>query len=414
MAEPSTPPEAVRPQVFISYSHADKRRVAGLVTLLKGLRYTVFIDDESIEGGQLWADEIDAGLRATDVLLVFWTRHAAHSDYVHREYERFATQFPDRRLVPVRGDRTPLPPRLQARHSPDFCPLLNELFETVRDLKEKRVRNSQIRAIVLRRLEEEEIHLPRDLRPLLFGLFGILPWAMILRHCLQYGYDPLVDLLQRQRDRLVGFLQHRGTLLVDQSLALTATLSALPAAYYYTAGVAITAGFLTCHGAARGLDTIAYKKGYEAAQVQVQQQARLLSQRMTALDAEVEARVAQGIAQAQREQPELFPVDVRLDQSGTDACDARGMICVSMARRRVVDINHKFFGYTTPTCSATVIRQSSCLQGWKTNYALKGVVLRRSPEAAVGVEDLSIFDHICLSNEKEKLGIFHFANCVRP
>jgi hypothetical protein len=112
MAEPSPPPEAARPRVFISYSRADKRRVAGLVTLLKGLRYQVFIDEESIEAGQLWEDEIDAGLRDADVLLVFWTRYAAQSDYVRQESERFATPFPHRRLVSVRGDTTPLPPRL--------------------------------------------------------------------------------------------------------------------------------------------------------------------------------------------------------------------------------------------------------------------------------------------------------------
>jgi hypothetical protein len=216
---------------------------------------------------------------------------------------------------------------------------------------------------------------------------------------------------------------------------VTAKLSALPPTYYYTAGVAITAGFLTCHGAARGLDTIAYKKGHEAAQVEVQQQARLLSERMAALEAEVDARVAQGIAQVQRELQDVFEervrrmsaerlnrelvpdrsqVDVRLGQSGIDACDAQGMICVSMARDPILDINHKFFGYTTPSCSAIVIRESRCSRHHQTDYALKGVVLRRSPKADPGVEDVSIYDLFCLSNAKGKQGIYQFANCVKP
>lgn len=419
MAEPSTPHEDARPQVFISYSHADQQRVMGLVWLLKALGHNVFIDFWSISPGQRWEDTLQEALQAADVLLVFWTRHAAQSKWVRREYETFDTRFPRGLLVPMRGDRTPLTATLGAHQSPDFCPLLNELFETVRDLTEKHISKRQIRAVVLRRLEEEGINLPLDMRHLLFGLFGILPRVMVPLYCLQCGRDCLVDFLQRQRP-----------LLVDRIAAVVDTFTALPAAYYYTAGVAITAEFLTCDGAARGLDTIAYKKGHEAAQVEVRQQARLLSQRMAAVDAEVEARVAQGIAEAQRElrdafeerlrsmsakllqQPELFRVDVRLNQSGTDACDSQGMICVSMTRKPIHDQNDKFFGNSTPTCSARVIRASRCSP--ETDYAMKGVVLRRSPEADAGVADLSGLDHFCLASEKGKQGIFQFANCVKP
>jgi hypothetical protein len=56
------------------------------------------------------------------------------------------------------------------------------------------------------------------------------PVSVVASFGLEYGYDPLVD-----------FLQHQRAHLVNQTFALTATLSALPPAYCYTAGIAITA-----------------------------------------------------------------------------------------------------------------------------------------------------------------------------
>jgi hypothetical protein len=346
------------------------------------------------------------------VLLVFWTRYAAQSDYVRQEYERFATQFPHRRLVPVRGDTTPLPPRLQVRHYSDFCPVLNDLLDMVRNLEANGASRRQIRAAVLQRLKEEGIELRRGERRRLLGLFGISTGVLAPLYVLVDQRNYLVDFLRRQRDRLL-----------DRTAAVADKLTALPAAYYYTAGVAITAGFLTCHGAARGLDTIAYKKGHEAAQVAA------LSEREAAIDAEVKARVAQEIAQARRElqdtfeervmdryrelAPALSPVDVRLNQSGTDACKAEKMICVSMSRTRIHERrSNKFFGFSTPPCSARVIREPICPP--ETDYAMKGVVLERSPEADPGVSDFSGNDYFCLTKEKGKQGIFQSANCVKP
>jgi hypothetical protein len=179
--------------------------------------------------------------------------------------------------------------------------------------------------------------------------------------------------LRRQRDLLVDFLQRKYALLVDK-------ISALPSAYYYTTGVVVTAGFITCHVlSGSGDSNMSPERFY-------------------------------------REwAPKLIPVDVRLDQSGTDACDARGMVCVSMARRRVHEsTSQKFFGYTTPPCSARVIREPTCLQTSQTDYALKGIVLRRSPEADAEVPDISGHDYSCLSSAVEKQGIFQFANCVEP
>lgn len=112
--------------------------------------------------------------------------------------------------------------------------------------------------------------------------------------------------------------------------------------------------------------------------------------------------------------PDLFPVAIGVDQSGNDACDSQGMICVSVSRTRILDVKRKFFGYSTPTCSAKVIRDASCRQDFKTDYSMKGIVLRRSPEADEGVLDLSGSDHFCLGSDQGKQGIYKFANCVKP
>lgn len=341
----SEPQRAKGQRVFISYSRADRQRVAGLASLLEALEHHIFMDQRSIRPGKRWQEMLEQELKAADVLLVFWTRHAARSDWVRREYESFESQFPERPLVPVLGDTTPLTGRLQARQFSDFCPLINELLATVRDLEEKGVGKRQIRAAILKRLEEEGIKLPRDQRNRLFGLLGVVGLTASPLHLLQLRRDLLAD-----------------------------RVSALPTAYYYTAGAAATAGFITCH----------------------------------ALPADRAQPAGTILA------PDLFPVAIGLDQTGNDACDSQGMICVSVSRSSIFDVEDNFFGYSTPSCTARVTREISCQRDHETDFALKGVVLRRSPDADEGVRDLSRTDFFCLSSDQGRQGTYQFANCVKP
>ena len=151
-------------------------------------------------------------------------------------------------------------------------------------------------------------------------------------------------------------------------------VSALPTAYYYTAGAAATAGFITCH----------------------------------ALPADRAQPVGTILA------PDLFPVAIGLDQTGNDACDSQGMICVSVSRSSIFDVEDNFFGYSTPSCTARVTREISCQRDHDTDFALRGVVLRRSPDADEGVRDLSRTDFFCLSSDQGRQGTYEFANCVKP
>lgn len=334
-------------RVFISYSRADRQRVAGLCDLLEALDHRVFMDIRSIRAGRRWLPALEKALHATDVLVVFWTRHAAKSKWVKREYNDFGTRFPDRPIVPILGDTTPLSHRLQAYQHTDFCPLINELLATVRDLQSKGVSKRKIRETVLKRLQDEGIELPeyKRRRTLYLGLFGTLGWASAPLYFLKTGSDFLAD-------KVIG----------------------VPAAYYYTAGSAAAAGFIGCHTLFGGVDALL--------------------------------------------KPDLFQAPITVNQSGSEVCDAGGMICVSVARATVVDENEKFFGYSTPTCSARVrnVGQSSnCYRKFATEYAMTGVVIRPSLDADEGVMNLSGDDQFCISDPSSgKQGIYEFANCVKP
>jgi hypothetical protein len=333
-------------RIFISYSRADRQRVLGLVSLLEGLGHEVFMDQRSIRVGKRWKEELEKEMNEAQVLMVFWTRHAAGSDWVRHEYETFESLFPDRTLVPVIGDSTPLTKTLKARQFSDFCPLINELLAMVRDLEDKGISKREIRAVVLKRLEEEGINLPPDKRSRLFGLFGIVGLTIASLYFLKQGRDLVIDRVLR-----------------------------VPAATYYAMGAAAVAGFVICH---------------------------LFTDRDGATPA---ARIMV---------PDLFQVPIGVGQSGDIACNVEGMMCVSVSLSEIIDVNGKFFGHSTPPCSATVKRISSCRRDYGTDFGIKGVFLRRSPDADKDAQDLSRFDNFCMSGERGKQGFYEFANCVKP
>ncbi len=93
--------------VFVSYSHADAPLVAPVVKLLRVNRSLVFQDSDSIAPGKRWRDEIARGLDQSHLVVVFWCKHASHSDEVAREWQAALAQNKD--LLPLLLDATPLP-----------------------------------------------------------------------------------------------------------------------------------------------------------------------------------------------------------------------------------------------------------------------------------------------------------------
>jgi len=343
MAAESQIPGNERHRIFISYSRADRQRVEGLQILLQALGHEVFFDSRSILPGMRWQEALEQELAGADVIVVFWTRHAARSKWVKREYESFLASDRDRAVVPVLADTTPLPDPLAARQHADLFPLVNELLATVRDLEAKRVSKREIRKVVLKRLEEEGVSLRPDQRKYLFGFVG--------------AFGLLAPLLTWPRPEATGW---------------STRLHPSPS-YYATAGASAFAGVVVCHTLPAGAPA----------------EENLLA-------------------------PELVQVPVSVNQSGTDACDSRGLICVSMRRTRITDTERRFFGYSTPTCEAKVVSGlGNCKADFGTDHALQGVVIRRSPNADEDVRNIT-GDFFCLGSGRGREGVYEFANCVPP
>lgn len=340
-------------RVFVSYSRSDRQRVIGIVSILEALHHDVFFDERSIVSGERWESKLLDSLRDSDVLVVFWTRHAARSKWVEKEYELFGREYPDRPIVPVLGDPTPLCLALANRQATDFCPLINELLVLTRELQEKGISKSQIRKAIAARLADEGLALPSDKLNKIFGMCGVVGVAAWIPH-----------IMLRAQDAMVGQAKD------------------LPKAYFYTAAGAATASLFVC----------GYVSPVEDTELMIENR-----------------ELREALAQV----PKTTQVPVGLNQNGTDACNEHGLICVSLARAEVADVDRIFYGYSTPTCVSKVVRQPDCQDRFDTDYAMSNVVIRRSPSSTSDA-DLSGESSFCLDGIDGKQGIYLSANCVDP
>jgi hypothetical protein len=152
---PSAEGQAGIRSVFVSYSRADKPRVEGLADLLRGLGLSVFLDQRSIVAGERWRDSLDRALSSCDALVVVWSRQAARSEWVRKEYETAASRRI--RLIPVPIDGTPLAPALAELQSANLLPLMNELLALQGQLQAAGASPAEVRARIRERLRQEGI-----------------------------------------------------------------------------------------------------------------------------------------------------------------------------------------------------------------------------------------------------------------
>ena len=98
-------------------------------------------------------------------------------------------------------------------------------------------------------------------------------------------------------------------------------------------------------------------------------------------------------------------------KTGSEVCYEANLSCLGMSSTKIYDGNHKFFGFTTPTCDSQVIKEPTCNKYFDTDYAMDRAVYVRSPNAestqALGA------DFFCLFSKQGKSGKFQYAYCVK-
>ena len=102
--------------VFVSYSRADRARVAPLVAALQAKGWSVWWDP-AIDAGQQFDDQIDAELQAANSVLVVWTPTSVGSRWVRGEARDAAERGI---LVPARFEDARLPIDVRAIQTTDL------------------------------------------------------------------------------------------------------------------------------------------------------------------------------------------------------------------------------------------------------------------------------------------------------
>lgn len=97
--------------VFISYCHEDAQYVSPIVEIISASRPDlVFQDTKAIVKGKKWGPQLQEALEQASLVIVFWCKHSAHSQYVKDEYEKAIQSRKD--ILPVLLDDCDLDPEL--------------------------------------------------------------------------------------------------------------------------------------------------------------------------------------------------------------------------------------------------------------------------------------------------------------
>ena len=106
-----------QPRIFLSYARADSRFVTLISEFLAPLPIPVFLDTKNITPGQKWAQRIVDEVEKATHVYVFWSRHAAASNWVRAELNLALKG--EKVVVPVLIDDTPMPRTLSLRMAID-------------------------------------------------------------------------------------------------------------------------------------------------------------------------------------------------------------------------------------------------------------------------------------------------------
>ena len=133
-ADPAEAVGRVHRKAFASYTRRD---AAEVLTCIQGMKKVVpglevFVDVLDLRSGEYWGSRLQQEILASDVLHLFWSRAAAESEWVDREWrfglERRGLDFID--PVPLVPEReAPAPPELKAKHFDDKLVYVRQGFK---------------------------------------------------------------------------------------------------------------------------------------------------------------------------------------------------------------------------------------------------------------------------------------------
>lgn len=103
-------------RVFLCYAAKDRETVAHYAALLRAGGADVFMDVTSVGPGEHWEERITQEIAESDVFMLFWSRAAAESAWVEREWRLALSLGHEPFIRPVLLDMAPIPAELMHLH----------------------------------------------------------------------------------------------------------------------------------------------------------------------------------------------------------------------------------------------------------------------------------------------------------
>jgi hypothetical protein len=124
--------------IFISYASLDRPTARRLAQVLEACGWSVWWDYRGLRGGQPFEGVIEQAISTARVVIVVWSQNSIQSDWVRAEA---ALALDEKKLVPLRIDKTVLPLRYRNIHTIDLSSWTGEreaepferLLETLSD-----------------------------------------------------------------------------------------------------------------------------------------------------------------------------------------------------------------------------------------------------------------------------------------
>lgn len=93
--------------IFISYTKADVELAIKIKEAIEEAGFSVWIDTESIDGGEIWTKKIEAAIKTSTIFTTIISHASSNSDWVTREI-LYADQH-GKTIIPLLADKVTPP-----------------------------------------------------------------------------------------------------------------------------------------------------------------------------------------------------------------------------------------------------------------------------------------------------------------